>query len=111
MPGQAFRPARSKVSASGRSISAPVVAVDGDVAVGEVAGVNRRPRVSEPGAGRQCELFTLHVGAGRSLVVAMGTFAGRGDQRSAETDGEPVAVGGLAGLADRHDDAAPIGVF
>src|SRR5205085_9553200 len=32
------------------------------------------------------------------------------DLDAADRDRQPVAVGLLAGLADRHDDAAPIGV-
>ena len=33
------------------------------------------------------------------------------DADAAEPDRQLVAVGGLAGLADRHHDAAPIGVL
>jgi hypothetical protein len=33
------------------------------------------------------------------------------DMGFAEADREPVALGGFAGLADRHHDAAPIGVL
>src|SRR5690606_34233461 len=91
--------------------SAPVVAVDGDIAIGEVAGIDRRFARAEAEADGQVQLLAFHIGAGGGLVVALGTFAVLGDGEIAEADGEAVAVGRLARLAHGHDHAAPIGVL
>ena len=45
-----------------------------------------------------------------AFVIARHRAALGGDPDAADRDRQPVAVGLLAGLADRHDDAAPIGV-
>ena len=57
------------------------------------------------------DLLLLHVGRGRGLVVGGIAQALMGDADVAEIDVELVALGLLAGLADRHHDAAPVGVL
>jgi hypothetical protein len=49
-------------------------------------------------------------GDGR-FVIALDRIAIGGDGDAAEADREPVAVRRFARLADRHDDAAPVGVL
>ena len=56
------------------------------------------------------DLATLHVLADRPLAIARHRTALGGDLDAADRDRQPVALGLLAGFADRHDDAAPIGV-
>ena len=57
------------------------------------------------------DLVALHVGGGRCLGIVRVPLAAMGDADVAEPDRQEVAIGRLAGLADGHDDAAPIGVL
>src|SRR3546814_8976773 len=52
----------------------------------------------------------LEMGGGPRLVVVRPHLTVLGNLDAADRDRQPVAVGLLAGLADRHDDAAPIGI-
>ena len=57
------------------------------------------------------DLGLLHIGAHLRLVVVRGGGAVDGRHMGAEADGEAVAVDRLLGLADGHDDPAPVGVL
>ena len=82
--------------------------------MGEVAGPHRRT----PALGARLDadidldgdFASLHVARHRGLVIALAGLAALGDLDAADAEAEAVAVDALAGLADSHDDAAPIGV-
>ena len=71
-----------------------------------VASARPRPEIDPDG-----DLVALHVGGGFGLVVGRVARAFVRHPDIAEPDRELVAIGRLAGLADRHHDAAPIGVL
>src|SRR5690606_37962105 len=96
---------------AGATPSAPVVGVDGDVAVGEVAGPHRGAAAADAEIHGDVDLLALHVLRHRRLVAARHHLAVLGHAHAADGDGKAVAVGALAGLAHRHDDAAPVGVL
>ena len=74
--------------------------------------VSTRSRpLPRPSATFSADLRLLHVGRDRRLVIGRIARALVRDADAAEPDRQPVAVGRLAGLADRHHDAAPIGVL
>src|ERR1700730_466716 len=129
-PGNSHRPARclpagrwasstrpsGSISATaatrtiGRAGSAAVAAVDVDVAMRQVAGPYGGMAGAEPEIDRDMDLAPVHVLADRPLAIARHRAALGGDLDDADRDRQAVALGLLAGLADRHDDAAPIGV-
>src|SRR6185437_28828 len=120
MAGQAVKVAasiwaivRAMTSNPGEAVrrSAPIIAVDADITVRQVAGVDRRASGAEADADADFELLPFHVGAGRRLVIGSGALALLGHEVRAEGDRQPVAVGGLAGLADGHHHPAPIGIL
>src|SRR5438445_1811723 len=90
--------------------SAAVAAVDIDVAMRQIACPYRRPAAADAEIDGDVDLAALHVLGDRALAVARHRSALGGDLDAADRDRQPVAIGLLAGLADRHDDAAPIGV-
>src|SRR5690606_974609 len=91
--------------------SRTVVAVDGDIFLRQVAGPHRRLATAEAEIDPDGDLVPLHVGGGGGLVIGGIARAFVGHADVAEEDGEPVALGRLARLADGHDDAAPVGVL
>src|SRR5689334_7344051 len=93
------------------SSSTPVVGIDLDVAMGEVAGPDPRLAAADSDIDLDLDIAALDVLGDRRLVILRDALALSGDQHAADLDGELVAIGLLAGLADRHDDAAPIGVL
>src|SRR5690348_3352536 len=93
------------------SSSAPVVGIDLDIAVGEIAGPDPRLAAADPDIDLDADIAALDVLGNGRLVVAGDTLALGGDQHAADLDRELVAIRFLAGLADRHDDAAPIRVL
>src|SRR3546814_18460680 len=84
---------------------------DRDVAVRQIARPHRRAAVAEAQIDADLDLLALEVRGDGGFVIAFDRKAVFGHQRIAETDRELVAFGGLACLADRHDDAAPIGAL
>src|SRR5260221_8204831 len=90
--------------------SAPVAAIDVDVAVGQVAGPHDRPALADAEIDLDQDLAALHMGGDRGLVVAGDRRALVGHRHAADADREAIAVGLLASLADGHDDAPPIGI-
>src|SRR5205085_1359798 len=94
----------------GRAASAAVAAVDVDVAMRQVAGPNRRPARANAELDRDADLATRHMVADRAFAITRHRAALGGDLDAADRDRQSVALGLLPGLADRHDDAAPIGV-
>src|SRR3546814_2641717 len=88
-----------------------VIGIDVDVAMGEVAGPYARLALADPYVDGDVDLAALHVGGDRRFVIAGSRTALLGDHRAAHRHRHAVAIGLLPGLADRHDDAAPIGVF
>src|SRR5689334_1519160 len=93
------------------SSSTPVVGIDLDVAMGEIAGPDPRLAAADADIDLDLDIAALDVLGDRRLVVIGDALALGGDQHAADLDRELVAVGLLAGLADRHDDAAPIRVL
>ena len=77
----------------------------------EVAGPNPGLAAAEADIDGDLDLAALHMGDHRRLVVAGDDAAVARHPGAADGDAQLVAVGRLAGLADRHDDAAPIGVL
>src|SRR5260370_41940578 len=90
--------------------SAPVAAIDVDIAVGQIAGPHGRPPPPDAEIDLDVEIAPGHVASDRRLVIAGHRPALLADPRAADRDHQAVAIGFLAGLADCHDDAAPIGV-
>src|SRR5712692_8025670 len=102
--------ATAATSTIGRAASAAVAAVDVDIAMCQIAGPYRRTALSDADVDGYADFAAFHVLADRPFVVARHRPALRGDLNAADRDRQAIAVGLLAGLADRHDDAAPIGV-
>src|SRR5215469_9208068 len=100
------------VAAGSAGTSAPVIGIDGDVIMGEIGGPNRRaPRAAGSGVDAYFDLAALDIfGAGRFLIIGVAHPLAR-DLYIAEPDRKMVAVRRLAGLADRGDDPAPIGIL
>ena len=65
---------------------------------------------AQPEIDRDPNLAAVHMLADRAFAIAGYRAALGGDLDAADRDRQPIALGLLAGLADRHDDAAPIGV-
>ncbi len=85
--------------------------VDREIGLRQVAGPDRgAASATDTDDDPDVDLARLHVGGNRRLIVARRAFAFLGDGMAAEPDREVVAVRGLAGLADGHDDAAPVRV-
>src|SRR6266446_7270206 len=91
-------------------LSAPIAAIDVDIAVGQIAGPHGRPPPPDAEIDLDVEIAPGHVAGDRRLVIAGHRPALLADPRAADRDHQAVAIGFLTGLADRHDDAAPIGV-
>src|SRR5579872_4656256 len=92
------------------AVSAPVAAIDVDVAVRQVAGPDGPAAAADAEIDRQPDVAAGHVPRHRRLVVARNRAALGGDGYAANGNRQPVAIGLFTGLADGHDDAAPIGV-
>jgi len=90
---------------------APVRPVDVDIAMRQVAGPNGGLALAETDIDGDLHLAPLHVVDDRRLVVAIDHAAVARHPGAAHGDGQLVAVGRLARLAHRHDDAAPIRVL
>src|SRR5882724_7407470 len=91
--------------------SRPVIAVDRNVFLGEVAGQHAVAAFAEAEPDLDLDLRVLHRPRYFRLVIGRIARATAGDADAVERDRELVAVGGLAGLADRHHHAAPIGIL
>src|SRR3989344_2479944 len=81
--------------------SAPVVGVDADVAVRQVAGPYGRAAVSEAEVGADAHLQTFEMCRDGRFVIAVDGQALFRNPMVAEADREPVAVGGVARPAPR----------
>src|SRR5215469_6080138 len=90
--------------------SAAVTAIDVDVAMRQIAGPDRGAAVADAEIDGDHNLASRHVLRHRRLVVSRNWTALGADGHAADADGELVALGLLASLADGHDDAAPIGI-
>src|SRR5712675_2996083 len=93
------------------SDSRPVIAVDRDIFLGEVAGQHAVAALAEAEPDPDLDFRVLHRARYFFLVVRRIARAALGDTDAIEGDRKLVAVGRLAGLADRHHHAAPIGVL
>src|SRR5699024_6993716 len=91
--------------------SAAIVAVDRDVLFRQVAGPHRGGAAPEAEVDPDGNIGFAHDGGGGGLGIVGVARALPGDADVAEPDRQPVALGGLPGLADGHDDAAPVGVL
>src|SRR5687767_5412654 len=89
---------------SGRVGSAPVGAIDVDIAVGQVAGPHGCPPAPDPDIDRDLHLAPGDVSRDRRLVIAGPHLPAFGHLHPADRNGEAVGIGLLARLADRHDD-------
>src|ERR1700752_2441969 len=90
--------------------SAPIVGVDVDVAVGEIAGPYPRLALADADVDGDGDVAALDVLGDRRLVVVRTPLPLLGDGHAADADAQAVSVGLLAGLADGHDDASPVGI-
>ncbi|ENN87601.1 hypothetical protein RHSP_63227 [Rhizobium freirei PRF 81] len=119
--GQARKPTASSLRTKGSlfivdcacisEVSAPVVAIDGNIFLGEVAGPDRRATIAEADIDLYRNILLLHDIRGRFLGIGSVALAVDGNAHVAKPYGQPVAIRHFAGLADSHDDAAPIGVL
>src|SRR5260370_17017467 len=91
--------------------SGTVVAVDGHVFLGEVAGQHPVAAATEPERNLERDLGLLHRRRDGGLVIGGVALASVGDADAAEPDREPVAVGAFARFADRHHHAPPVAVL
>ena len=77
----------------------------------EVAGPDSRRTGTDADIDFDIDVGTLHVaGDGCFIKTRYGLTVAR-DIDAADADCQPVAISRFARLPDRHDDAAPIGVF
>ena len=79
--------------------------------MGQVAGPHGGLAAPDADIDRDADVLPLHVPGDRRLVIVRHHLAAAGDFDAADPDPERVPVRFLAGLADRHDDTAPIGVL
>src|ERR1700704_879902 len=93
---------------SGIAISRSIIAVDGDIFLGEVAGEDAVTPAPQAERHLKTDLGFFHHRRNLGFVIGRIAFPPMGHPNAAEPDREPVAIGRLAGFADRHDDAAPI---
>ena len=94
-----------------RLTSRPVIAVDRHIFLGEIAGEHAVAPGPDPERYLQFDDLLLHLGRDVGFVIGRIAHALVGDPDAVEPDRQQVAVGRFARLSDRHDDAAPIGVF
>ena len=88
---------------------AAVVGIDGDVVMIEIAGPDGKIPRSQMQMNSDGEFVLLHELCEKIAVVWLWlTVVGDGD--ATQTDGDMVGVGVLSRLANRHDDASPVGV-
>src|SRR3569833_2032281 len=95
---------RAAAAASSRGLGSAmplgaVVAVDLDVALGEVAGPHLGGAAADAHVDADFKLLLLHVGAHLGLVVVAGDEAILGGPEVADLHAHPVAVHGLVGAA------------
>src|ERR1051326_7136921 len=90
------RAVSSRIVLSGAS--APVVGIDVDIAVRQIARPDPRRAAADADIDRDVDLGALHVGRHGGLVILVAPPPGLGDQRAADGDAEAVAIGPLAGL-------------
>src|SRR3954449_1034672 len=95
----------------GTSDLRPVIPVDRDILLGEVAGQHAIAALAEAERDLDRDLRRLHRLRHLSLVIGRIACAALGDADAVEGDRQLVAIGRLARLADRHHHATPIGVL
>src|SRR5688572_8818086 len=117
---QSFTSAAIKGASDGRSrrrrsrsvsSSGSAVGIDLDITMGQVAGPDPRAALAYADVDGDADVLALDMGGDRGFVVIGPALALFGDGDAADLDAELVAVGLLAGLADRHHDAAPVGIL
>src|SRR6516162_363310 len=94
-----------------RKTSRPIISVDGDVLFGEIAGQHAVAALAETERDFHGDFRLFHRRGNRRLVIGRIARSLVGDTDPVEPDRQAVAVGGLAGLANGHHYAAPIGVL
>src|SRR6185312_2500904 len=97
-PARAVSPARPPPASSAAPTSAPIVGVDIDVAVSEVAGPHPRPALADADVDGDGDVATPDMLGHRRFVVVGASLPLLGDGHAADTDAQAVAVGLLAGL-------------
>src|SRR5262245_45893884 len=90
---------------------AAVISIDGDVIVRQIAGPGRGLGGPNPDVGMDQDLAALHIGGDRAFDIVGRSLPIARHFMWAKSDRELVAVRRLTGLADGHDDAAPVGVL
>src|SRR5262249_16182842 len=90
--------------------SAPVAAIDVDVAMGEVAGPDRGAALADTDIDGDLQVPPFHILGDGRLLIARPRPALSGDLGAAHRDLQAVAIRLLAAFPHGHDDAAPIGV-
>src|SRR5690625_4120130 len=91
--------------------SRAIIRIDADISMRQIAGPDGGAPLANADIDRDFELRPLHVSRARLFRVAGSDPALFGDQNITKADGQQVAIRLLAGFADGHDDAAPIGVL
>src|SRR5207342_2196498 len=91
--------------------SRAIVAVDRNVFLGEIAGQHAVGAAAKTDLDLEGYSRALHRLRHHALVIGRVARAFVRHADAVEPDRELVAVGWLSGLANRHDDAAPIGVL
>src|SRR6185436_18439765 len=82
--------------------SAPIVAIDDDIFLGEVAGPDGVAGLAETDPHPDRDGIVPHIGGGRRFRIGGVAFALHCNADIAEPDGELVTVGWLARLAYSH---------
>ena len=98
-------------SGKASALSRPIVAVDGDIFLGEVAGQHSVAALAETERDFQRDFRLPHARRYGGFVISRIARALVSNADTVEPDRQPIAVGRLAGLADRHHHPAPIGVL
>src|SRR5262245_22659995 len=90
---------------------AAVISIDGDVIVRQIAGPDRGLGGPNPDVGMDQDLAALHIGGDRAFDIVGRSLPIARHFMWAKSDRELVAFRRLTGLADGHDDAAPVRVL
>src|SRR4029079_6998456 len=88
-----------------------IVAVDGDVFFGEIAGENAIAAFAQPECNFQADFGFLHCLAHGRFIIAWIACALMRDADAAKTDRYLVPVRRLTRFTDGHHDTAPVCVF
>src|SRR3546814_14430515 len=91
--------------------SAPIIGIDGNRTVRQIAGPNGRASFLQAQFDFDVNFPAFEMRCHRSFVIVFNGKATPRHLHTAEADGKPTAVVCFACLADGHYDPAPHGIF